>query len=103
MKLAFVTGPYRSKTIYGIKQNIESAEKVALELWKMGYAVICPHKNTALFDGSVPDDVVIGGDLVILDRCDVIVMIPGWKNSEGAKGEHEKAKQLGLTIIYEEE
>ena len=55
MKVAYVAGPYRAPTPYQTLRNIREAEYIALKLWKMGYAVICPHKNTSLFDGECDD------------------------------------------------
>ena len=62
MPLAYVAGPYRSDSGHGIYQNIRRAEKVALKLWRLGFSVICPHKNTEHFDGACPDDVWLAGD-----------------------------------------
>ena len=101
MKLAFISGPYRAPTVHGIVENIRAAEAVALKYWALGYAVICPHLNTALFDGSLPDETWLAGDLEILKRCDVIVMLPGWNKSAGATQEHKVAVRLGLEVIYE--
>ena len=57
MKVAFISGPYRGKTESDVVANIRHAEKYALKYWQLGYAVICPHKNTALFGGLAPDEV----------------------------------------------
>jgi len=100
-KLAYIAGPYKAATARGIVENIQKAEAVAIKYWKAGYAVICPHKNSALFDGIIPDGEWIKRDLIILSRCDVIVMMQGWKDSEGAKKEHDFALQNGIEIIYE--
>lgn len=99
--ILFISGPYRAKTPYGIKQNIEAAEKVALKYWKKGNTVICPHKNTAFFDGELPDERWLKGDLEILSRCDGIVMMRNWKDSEGAMEEWQYAKSHGMNIIYD--
>jgi len=101
MKLAFISGPYRADTPAGIVKNIRSAETVAIKYWRLGYAVICPHKNTALFDGLLPDTAWLKGDLEILSRCDTIVMAPGWPDSSGALEELRFAKERGKEIIYE--
>ena len=73
----------------------------SLHLWKAGWAVICPHKNTELFDGHCADDVWLRGDLAILSRCDAVYMLNGWENSEGATEEHRLAQKLGLTVMYQ--
>lgn len=101
MKLAYIAGPYRAKTIFQVQANIRKAAEIALKYWKAGCAVICPHTNTAFFDGECPDQVWLDGDLEMVSRCDVIVMVPGWEKSRGACVEHELAVGLGKQIIYE--
>jgi len=101
MKVAYIAGPYRGKTESDVVANIRHAEKYAIKYWQMGYAVICPHKNTALFGGLAPDAVWLEGDLELLSRCDVVVMIPGWRGSSGAMAEEAFARRLDREIIYE--
>ena len=83
-------------------ENIRRAEKVAIKYWKKGYAVICPHSNTALFDGSSPDEVWLNGDLELIKRSDTVVMIKGWEKSIGASNEYSYAKKLKKKIIFNE-
>lgn len=101
MKVAYISGPYRSDSLEGVIGNIARARAVALKYWKLGYAVICPHLNTALFDGACPDSVWLEGDIEILKRCDVIVMMVGYEKSKGAKAELAAAKAVGLEVIFE--
>jgi len=103
LKLAFISGPYRAETRHQVVQNIMRAEQIAKKYWKLGYAVICPHKNTSLFDGILPDEVWLEGDLEILSRCDVIVMMDTWRESVGATEELKFARDLGMEIIFDEE
>lgn len=79
MKTAYVAGPYRADTVRGIIENIRRAEEVALELWKLGFAVITPHKNSALFDGAADDSVWLAGSLELMRRSDLIepTTLPG--------------------------
>jgi len=101
MKVAYIAGPYRADTPSGIVENIRKAEAVAIKYWKLGYAVICPHRNTALFDGLCPDETWLKGDIEILKRCDVIVMMKTWKHSSGALDELAEAVEAGLKVIYD--
>lgn len=101
MKVAYISGPYRGKTENEVVANIKAAEVVAIKYWRLGYAVICPHKNTALFDGICSEDVFLEGDIEIMKRCDVVVMMKEWRNSSGARKELEIATRNGLAIIYE--
>lgn len=95
-KVAYVAGPYRAETIHGVVENIRSAEAVAIELWKMGYAVICPHKNSALLDGVCSDETWLEGALELLRRSDIVVLAPGWLDSAGTGREAEEALRCGM-------
>jgi len=97
MKLVYVAGPYRGD----IDANIEHAREAAQRLWSLGYAVVCPHLNTAHFDGLIPDEEFLAGDLEILKRCDAIYMLHNWHKSVGSCEEYRLAKELGLEIMYE--
>ena len=103
MKIYYIAGPYRADSIRGVQQNIERASDVAYKYWKEGHAVICPHKNTSFFDGQEFEDASIWlkGDLEILKRCDVIVMMKDWEKSIGASNELAYAESLKKEIIYE--
>ena len=79
-------------------RNIRNAEAVAAELWKTGFAVICPHMNTALMGGICPDDVWLKGDLVMLERCDLVVLAPGWRASAGTLAEVARATERGIPV-----
>ena len=95
--LAYVAGPYREGHGRTVDQNIDNAAVVARELWKMpGVAAICPHLNTAHFEG--PAELYIKGDLKILSKCDAIVMVPDWQSSDGACAELRRARELGLEV-----
>jgi hypothetical protein len=65
----------------------------------MGYAVICPHKNTAYFGGAASDEVWLRGDIVMLRRCDAVYCLPRWRDSSGARGEVDDAKQHGIPVL----
>lgn len=97
-KLLYVAGPYRSKKgMWGVHQNIHKAKEIAQELWSMGYAVICPHANTAFMDGTdIPDHHFLAGDLLMVRRCDGVVMAPNWELSEGATAEKKFAESLSI-------
>lgn len=100
MKAAYVAGAYRAETIYEIVQNIRRAEEVALELWRFGYVALCPHLNSALFDGACDDSVWLAGSLELMRRCDLVVVIPGYTSSDGSMAEVEEARERGIPVYY---
>jgi hypothetical protein len=104
MEIVYISGPYRAKTHNGVRRNILRAEAVAMKYWRLGYGVICPHKNCEMIDDDDLCDRIMEADLEILERCaDKVVMVPEWENSEGSNLERNKGFALGLTIIYETE
>jgi hypothetical protein len=56
-------------------------------------------KNKNLED--IPKKEFLENDLKYIETCDIIYMMTGWENSEGAKEELEHAKKYGLVIMYE--
>lgn len=96
--VAYVAGPYRAETVNGIVENIQRARSVALELWRMGYVVICPHLNSALMDGAVTDEVFLEGGLELVRRSDFVVLVGNWRESEGTLAEVELALKLDIPV-----
>ena len=101
--IVYTAGPFRAATTDGVRENIRRAEVAALEVWRRGYACISPHLNTANFDGVLPDVVWLTGDLAILARCDIVLMLDGWEQSVGATAERDYAKRLRLPVVYRAE
>jgi len=99
MKLVYVAGPFRAASAWDIEQNIRSAEELALELWRRGVAVICPHTNTRFFQGAAPDEVWLKGTLEMLKRCDAVMLVAGWEQSSGSRVEVKVAKELNIPVF----
>jgi len=107
MKQVYVAGPFRDRNsgpdgrynFYQQERYIRSAEAVAWQLWKQGFSVICPHLNTAPFQGSLPDDVWLQGDLEQVRRSDFVVLAPGWEASSGTRNEMEFAFRHGIRVF----
>lgn len=87
MKLIYIAAPYRAETIAEQQHNIAQAKIIAQYYWLQGHAVICPHLNTANFDGLVDDTNFLKAYKKILLRCDEVVIHPDWKTSEGCIAE----------------
>jgi indole-3-glycerol phosphate synthase len=100
MKLVYVAGPFRAASAWGIEENIRRAERLALEVWRMGAACICPHTNTRHFQGAADDRVWLDGDLEILRRCDAMILVPDWQRSSGARAEVAEADKIGMPVFY---
>lgn len=102
--LVYVAGPIRPKNGQTLEGNLQAAKDIALELWKDGLAVICPHANTDLpisvADKACEEATWLNGDLEMVARCDAVVVCPGWETSSGTKGEIDFAKSREIPIYY---
>jgi len=99
MKLAYVGGRYRGRTHNEIAENIHAARAVAVRLWEMDYAVICPHTNSAFMSGATKEEAFLEGGLEMLRRCDLLVLTEGWEASEGTAIEIDEAKRIGIPVF----
>jgi len=99
MKVIYLAGPYRSQTEVGVHRNIQDAERVALEVWRMGAVCICPQKNTAYFGGALPDAAWLEGDKELIRRSDAVLLMNTWSASPGASQEKEFADTIGKAVL----
>ena len=100
-KIVYIAGSYRADTENGVRENIYRAGQVALKYWKAGYVVICPHMNSAFFGGACPDETWLEGGLKILSRCDGVVFMDTWGDSEGSIIEHKRAREWDLAMAFD--
>jgi nucleoside 2-deoxyribosyltransferase len=98
--VAFISGPYRAPTHRGIHQNIHKAAEVAAEVARLGYSVFCPHTNSHFVEllGNLGDDYWLAADLDIASKCDIMVLVDGWRASVGAVAEVEFARAHGIPV-----
>ncbi len=97
--LVYISGPYRGD----VHRNILNARLMAIRLWEAGFAVLCPHQNTAHFeqDCSVSPEDYIEGDLRMIEGCDAVLMLEGWEDSKGSVEERQHALTLGVSVFHD--
>ena len=94
--VVYCAGPFRSPHAWGITANIFTAAQWSLEVWRAGFVALCPHLNTAPFQGSLPDEVWLDGDLELVKRSDAVLLLPRWEESAGARSEKAFAEDQGI-------
>lgn len=67
------------------------------ELEKKGYIVLTP----LFINAQLRWEEYMHIDYAMIDICDAIYMMDGWKDSQGARLEHIHAMDIGLEVIYE--
>jgi len=105
MAIAFVCGPYFDRELpdgsfLKKEDNIWYARYVAIELWKRGITVICPHLNSQDFETEVGDDsIFVRGYLEIIRRSiDLMILLPNWKFSANSCREREEALRFKIPV-----
>ncbi len=88
---AFISGPI-TKRMARYQYDFADAQMV-LEF--LGYKVL----NPAWLPKGLKIEDYVKIDNAMLECSDVIVLLPGWENSEGSRKEVELAMQLGKQII----
>lgn len=99
MKLIYIAGPFRGTTPWDVECNVRASETLALAVWRMGAAALCPHTNTRFFDKQREDKVFLEGTLEMLRRCDAMILGDNWRRSSGTKCEIREAFRLGIPVF----
>lgn len=100
--LVYIAGCYRAKNGRSVDDHIAVARAMAIRLWDEGHYVICPHLNTAHLDRDcqeATEEQFLTGTLEMLRRCDALMLLDNWHESEGAIAEHEYAQSVGMPIF----
>ncbi len=100
MKVIYISGKFRGPNAWEIELNIRAAEELALEVWRLGAAALCPHANTRFFQGAAHDELWLDGDLEFVRRCDAMLMVPNWKTSQGSIKERGLALSINQPVFY---
>lgn len=101
----YIAGPYRASTRNGIETNIDLAEEVSADIVRLGCMPVTPHsltRNQDVADASHDDVFWLDATLELMRRCDAVMLVPGWQDSAGTRGEVTEAKRLGIKVFEEE-
>lgn len=103
-KKIYVAGKYDDINVMNVLRNIKAGVEVATEILKQGDIPFCPFLD-CLF-------VLIGDSdglnqnhfrtysMRWLESCEEVWFLPSWVNSGGCKAEMERAKELGLKVVF---
>lgn len=102
MTRAYLAGPMRGLPLY----NFPAFHAAAADLRERGYEVDNPaeHDGERGFDPHTGDGELtfreyMAHDLPLICAADVVVVLPGWRGSEGASLEVAVAKSLGIDVL----
>ncbi len=103
-KLVYIAGRYTGVTPDAVNLNCRAAEFMGRLARERGWYPVIPHMNTEAWDSEHKDtdaDWYYENTLELLRRCDAVLMVPGWQESTGARGEHDEALRRGMPVWYD--
>lgn len=87
MKLVYIAGAYRAKTLFEVEANIRRARERAVDVVRAGHYPVVPHLCTGFMDGLAPDEHFLAGARDLLAQCDEVWLVKGWEASRGTLAE----------------
>lgn len=99
MKVVYIAGKFTGANTWEIENNVRAAETMALQVAKLGAMPLCPHTNTRFFHGTCTHEFWYAGTLELMVRCDAIMLVPGWEESNGVKMELVEAEARKMPVF----
>lgn len=100
MLVVYIAGKFRGANPWEVHRHVCEAEIWAFEVAKKaGCMPLCPHTNSAHFDGTITDQFWLDGTLELLTRCDAVFLTPNWTRSRGSQAEARLALKIGIPVF----
>lgn len=96
MRLVYIAGKFRGANHWEIACNVHEAEAAAMRVAELGGMPVVPHSLGQRMQGTLNDEFWLEGTLLLLSRCDGILLLPNWVRSAGARAEADYAERLGI-------
>lgn len=97
--VVYVAGRFRSADGWKVNENVFAAEKAGREVAALGAMPLVPHSIGAHMAGTEDDTFWLTGTLELMRRCDVVLVLPGYQESQGTMGEIAEAQRIGMPVI----
>lgn len=92
----YISGPItKDKGYYRKFMNAE------IKLKKAGHEVVNPARLGRLFPKSFDTTDYLACEYPIIERCDAVFFLKGWKESYGSRKEYEFALKQEIKLIFE--
>jgi len=99
----YVAGPYSAPDHMQVLRNIRRGQNAAKKILDSGHYPFCPFIDYQLLfhgDENTSIETLYKYSLAFLEVCDVMIMLPGYEESKGCKGEIEFANEKKIPIVY---
>lgn len=100
MKRVYVAGPYSGPDVITVLGNIKRGIETSTQILNKGFAVFCPWLDWQFgIQTNLTKEQYQRNSIAWLEVSDAVVLVEGWKNSEGTMKEIELAEQLGIPVF----
>ncbi len=101
----YVAGAYSADNPLKLFENMRIGMRVGTQLLQAGFAPFVPWLDYHLWLMLRDEETLTIQDfyaysLAWLEVSDILLVVPGWENSTGTKGEIKKAEEMGIKIYY---
>lgn len=94
----YISGPITGMN----KAKCDAAFNTAAALlFLKGYDAVSPWHISQMLPPSFTYEDYMDIDMVLLKKCDAILMLPGWENSKGATKELTYAKKNDMKVFFD--
>lgn len=92
---------YLSGPITGTVDYKERFKRVQRELWNQGFSwVVNPAEIISHYPMGMTYDQIMGQCYSMMSLCDTILLLPGWRASQGCRAEESYARAHGMEIRW---
>ena len=104
MKRIYIAGAYSSDNVITVLDNMREGMRLATEVLLLGYSPFVPwfdfHFQLMLrHNEKLTIEDYYRYSIDWLEVSDAILLVPGWKNSTGVRGEIKIARKLNIPIF----
>lgn len=97
----YISGPITAKNGNTIEENVAAGLKAFLALTKLGIPSFSPHVLAAFPSAhEIHYSIWMAYDLIVVENCTHMLMLPKWEESEGSMMEKAHAESYGLPVLY---
>lgn len=96
MRLVYIAGPFNGD----VEHNCRKAEALACEVALLNAHPVVPHSLGRVLFGVQSEEYTYAGTLELMRRCDILLLVPGWENSKGARSEVDEARKLDKPVCH---
>lgn len=107
MKRVYIAGLYSKNAggseanVLQVLDNIRAGQKAALDVWRLGFAVFCPHLDyqySLLDDEPITYKMYYENSMAWLEVSDAVLVISGRGIGGGVDKEIARADELGIPV-----